>query len=405
MKKFPVKITLLLSSSLTIMAGATIAPSLPQIQQVFANNPQSEILTKIILTIPALFIAMFSPVVGAMIDRFGRLKLMLSSLILYGLAGSSGYFMDDLYSILVGRALLGIGVAGVMTTTITLIADYFDGPERTAFMGIQGACVALGGIISILLGGLLAEVSWRAPFLIYLSAFLIFLPAYFYLYEPDVKKSIHKSDSLSVEQYPKLLVVVIFLTALVGMMLFYIIPVQIPFYMKEQTGASNTFIGIAIASSTVSSAIVSLNYKRIRARLSFSTIYFFSFFFLGLGFFVIFLANDYLFLLLGLLITGIGMGVLIPNSNVWIVTLSPESMRGRIVGGLTTAVFIGQFISPFLIQPVLAFTSTSGVFGIAGFGFLLISSAYLGFNLQLFRNSRLHATIMKNYRVTQKEKL
>ncbi len=89
--------------------------------------------------------------VGALIDRFGRLKLMLSSLILYGLAGTSGYFMNDLYSILVGRALLGIGVAGVMTTTITLIADYFEGTERNAFMGLQGAFVALGGVISVTL--------------------------------------------------------------------------------------------------------------------------------------------------------------------------------------------------------------------------------------------------------------
>jgi len=404
MNKTPIKITLLLTSSLTIMAGATIAPSLPQIQQIFAENPQSEIFTKLILTIPALFIALFSPVVGAMIDRLGRLNILLGSLILYGLAGTSGYFMNDLYSILIGRALLGIGVAGVMTTTITLIADYFDGPERTAFMGIQGASVALGGVISILLGGVLAEISWRAPFLIYLSAFLIFLPAYFYLYEPDKKKSYRTTDIPAVEQYPKMLVVVVFVTAFIGMMLFYIIPVQIPFYIKAQTRASNTFIGIAIASSTVSSAIVSLNYKRIKARLSFSTIYLFSFFFLGLGFLVVFLATDYLFLLLGLLITGIGMGVLIPNSNVWIVTLSPDSMRGRIVGGLTTAVFIGQFISPFLIQPVLALTSASGIFAVAGIGLLLISLAYLGFNILISRSNKFNEFIMKNYSVTQKKK-
>jgi MFS family permease len=404
MNKTPIKITLLFTSSLSIMAAATIAPSLPQIQQVFVDNPQSEILTKFILTIPALFIAIFSPVVGALIDRFGRLKLMLGSLILYGLAGSSGYVMDDLYYILAGRALLGIGVAGVMTTTITLIADYFDGPERTAFMGIQGACVALGGVISILLGGLLAEISWRAPFIIYLSAFLIFLPAYFYLYEPDVKKSDHKDNSLTIVQYPKMLVVVIFITALIGMMLFFIIPVQIPFYITEQTGGSNTFIGIAIASTTVSSAIVSLNYKRIKARLSFSTIYLFSFFFMGLGFLVVFFGTNYLLLLLGLLITGIGLGVLIPNSNVWIVTLSPESMRGRIVGGLTTAIFIGQFISPFLIQPVLALTSAKGIFAVAGFGLLFIALAYLGFNLLNLRNGQIHKMIMKNYIVTQKEK-
>jgi MFS family permease len=404
MNKTPIKITLLFTSSLSIMAAATIAPSLPQIQQVFVDNPQSEILTKFILTIPALFIAIFSPVVGALIDRFGRLKLMLGSLILYGLAGSSGYVMDDLYYILAGRALLGIGVAGVMTTTITLIADYFDGPGRTAFMGIQGACVALGGVISILLGGLLAEISWRAPFIIYLSAFLIFLPAYFYLYEPDVKKSDHKDNSLTIVQYPKMLVVVIFITALIGMMLFFIIPVQIPFYITEQTGGSNTFIGIAIASTTVSSAIVSLNYKRIKARLSFSTIYLFSFFFMGLGFLVVFFGTNYLLLLLGLLITGIGLGVLIPNSNVWIVTLSPESMRGRIVGGLTTAIFIGQFISPFLIQPVLALTSAKGIFAVAGFGLLFIALAYLGFNLLNLRNGQIHKMIMKNYIVTQKEK-
>ena len=405
MKKLPIKITLLFTSSLSIMAAATIAPSLPQIQQVFVDNPQSEILTKFILTIPALFIALFSPVVGALIDRFGRLKLMLGSLILYGLAGSSGYVMDDLYYILAGRALLGIGVAGVMTTTITLIADYFDGPERTAFMGIQGACVALGGVISILLGGLLAEISWRAPFIIYLSAFLIFLPAYFYLYEPDVKKSDHKDNNLTIVQYPKMLVIGIFITALIGMMLFFIIPVQIPFYITEQTGASNTFIGIAIASTTVSSAIVSLNYKRIKARLSFSTIYLFSFFFMGLGFLVVFLGTNYLLLLLGLLITGIGLGVLIPNSNVWIVTLSPESMRGRIVGGLTTAIFIGQFISPFLIQPVLALTSAKGIFAVAGAGLLLISLVYLGFNILGLRGGKMHEAIMKNYNVTQKDKL
>ena len=187
-------------------------------------------------------------------------------------------------------------------------------------------------------------------------------------------------------------------------MLFFIIPVQIPFYITEQTGASNTFIGIAIASTTVSSAIVSLNYKRIKARLSFSTIYLFSFFFMGLGFLVVFLGTNYLLLLLGLLITGIGLGVLIPNSNVWIVTLSPESMRGRIVGGLTTAIFIGQFISPFLIQPVLALTSAKGIFAVAGFGLLFIALAYLGFNLLNLRNGQIHKMIMKNYIVTQKEK-
>jgi MFS family permease len=380
MKKTAIKITLLFSSTLTIMASATIAPSLPQIQQVFSENPHSEILTKFILTVPALFIAISSPVVGALIDRFGRIKIMLASLVLYGFAGSSGYLMDDLYSILVTRAVLGIAVAGVMTTTITLIADYFDGTERNAFMGLQGAFVAMGGFVSITLGGILAEISWRTPFLIYVSSFILFLPALIYLYEPEVKKYKQTNDAKSMEPYPQILVSIIYFTALIGMTLFYVIPIQIPFYINEQTGASNTFVGLAIAFSTLSSAVVSLNYKRIKERLDFPTIYFLSFFFLGLGYFVIYFVSDYYLLVLGLLISGIGMGVLIPNSNVWVVNLSPQSMRGRLVGGLTTSIFIGQFISPFLIQPVIMLTSTSGIFLFSGFSLIFISLSYLGLN-------------------------
>jgi MFS family permease len=395
MNKTPIKITLLFTSSLTIMAGATIAPSLPQIQQVFIDNPHSEMLTKLILTIPALFIAIFSPIVGALIDRFGRIKIILSSLLLYGIAGSSGYFIEDLYILLVSRALLGIGVAGVMTSTITLIADYFKGSERNAFMGLQGAFVALGGVVSITLGGLLAEISWRTPFLIYFSSFIIFIPALIYLYEPEVRQDADSGKSKSLEPYPQILVALIYVTASIGMMLFYIIPVQIPFYIKEQTGASNTFIGLAIAASTVSSAIVSLNYKRIKAKFDYSMIYFFSFLFLGLGFVVIFYVTDYYLILLGLLIGGIGMGVLIPNSNVWIVSLSPESMRGRIVGGLTTSVFIGQFISPFLIQPVNSYTSTSGIFAFSGIGLILISLAYFGYTPLTKKSTRFQKFIKK----------
>lgn len=395
MNKTFIKITLLFTSSLTIMAGATIAPSLPQIQLVFEANPQSLILTKLILTIPGLFIAICAPIVGAIIDRFGRLKILLGSLILYGFAGTSGFFMNDLYSILIGRAFLGMGVAGVMTATITLIADYFEGTERNAFMGVQGAFIALGGVVFITSGGLLAEISWRGPFLIYCSAFVIFPAALVYLYEPEFKTVKKKYISARDPQYPRTLMIVIFVTAFIGMMLFYIIPVQIPFYIKEQTGASNILIGVAIAASTLSSALISINYKRIKARLSFSAIYAMTFFFLGIGFILIYFATDYLSIMFGLLIGGIGMGLMMPNSNVWVVTLSPESMRGRMVGRLTTSVFIGQFISPIIIEPILVLTSSSGLYAVAGVGMLFVSLTYTIYSMINKKYPALKRAILK----------
>lgn len=149
------------------MAGATIAPSLPQMSEVFKDTPQAVFLSKQVLTLPALMIAIVSPAAGYIIDNFGRLKLLFISLILYAIGGTTGLYLNDLYGILAGRALLGIAVAGIMTTTTTLIADYLDGTERNKFIGLQGAFMALGSIVFVGSGGRLADVGWRYPFLLY----------------------------------------------------------------------------------------------------------------------------------------------------------------------------------------------------------------------------------------------
>jgi len=63
-------ITLLFTSSMTVMAGATISPALPQIQQFFQNEPNSEFWVKLMLTLPGLFTAIGAPFAGIIIDRF-----------------------------------------------------------------------------------------------------------------------------------------------------------------------------------------------------------------------------------------------------------------------------------------------------------------------------------------------
>ena len=124
------QITLLLASTLTVMAGATIAPGLPAMKAAFAAEENADFLVRLVLTLPALFIVLGAPLAGFLIDRFGRKRLLLFSAILYAAAGSSGFFLNSLMLILIGRALLGFAVAGIMTSVTTLIADYFTGVAR-----------------------------------------------------------------------------------------------------------------------------------------------------------------------------------------------------------------------------------------------------------------------------------
>ena len=75
--------TLMTISMMTVMAGAIVAPALPQIETAFAAFPDSDLLAKLVLAIPALAIALFAPLSGVLVDRFGRRRLMLIGLGLY----------------------------------------------------------------------------------------------------------------------------------------------------------------------------------------------------------------------------------------------------------------------------------------------------------------------------------
>lgn len=162
-----VKATLLLVSSLTIMSMITISASLPDMTKTFELQPNGAALVKLTLSFPGLFIALSAIIAGIIIDKIGRLKLLGAALIFYAVGGSSGYWLDNIYLILAGRALLGICVGITMTVVTTLVADYYQGKARQKFAGLQIAIMSIGGIIFITLGGILADIGWRVPFLLY----------------------------------------------------------------------------------------------------------------------------------------------------------------------------------------------------------------------------------------------
>ena len=139
--------TIMLGSMLFVLTGVGISPALPGMSDYFHHLPDSEFLVKLTLTIPALIIALTAPFAGILLDKWGRRPVILLSLILYGVAGSSGFWMDSLSGILIGRAFLGLATAGLMSGIITLIGDLYEGEQLHRFMGYQGAALGVAGLI------------------------------------------------------------------------------------------------------------------------------------------------------------------------------------------------------------------------------------------------------------------
>jgi MFS family permease len=362
-----VKITLLVVSTLTVMSGATIAPSLPAMQQYFADVANADYWVRLVLTAPALFIAIGAPFVGVLIDQLGRKGVLSTALAVYGLAGSSGLWLSSIGLILVGRALLGLSVAGIMTTATALIADYYIGKARGQFLGLQAAFMALGGVVFLTVGGFLADINWRLPFFIYLIALLLVPCVLLLLPEPNRTGSGTQANVQSEPvSLPMTLVGLTYGIALLTQIVFYLIPVQLPFYLKNLVNASATQSGLAIALSTLFSAISSILYQRVKERISFISVYGLAFLNMALGYGLISLANGYGVVLPGLAIAGLGMGLLMPNMNFCLTSISPAAARGRVLGGLTTSFFLGQFLSPLVSQPLSQLVGLGTTYGLAG---------------------------------------
>ena len=377
------KITLLFTSTFTVMVWTMISPALPSIQAHFAGVENAAFLVRLVLTLPALFIAATAPIAGYVVDRIGRKTVLVISTLLYGISGVAGYLAPTLTLLLISRALLGIAVGALMTSVTTLIADYYAGAARGRFMGLQAGFMGLGGTVYLTLGGVLADVGWRVPFLTYSFAFVILPFILLALYEPllgeqcaekphpasdpgeCVAESIRATRSINsvgavVSSVPIRFFLFVYLVMIGSQIIFYLIPVQLPFYLQDVIGASASQSGLAISVMTLFYALASLQYGRLASRLDHFEVLTIAFALLGVGYLLISSAGGWAIIVLGLLLGGTGMGLLVPNVSVWLADETPLELRGRVLGGLMTALFLGQFLSPIVGQPV------SGVLGLGG---------------------------------------
>jgi MFS family permease len=375
----------LAASSMAIFAGATLAPALPAMRENFSDVPNIDLIVRLVLTLPALFIGLLSPFAGLIVDKLGRKPVLVVSLLVGSVAGLSGYFVDTLALLLAGRAILGIAVAGSMTSATTLIADYYEGPARSGFLGLQAGVMGLGGAFVLAVAGIMADISWRTPFLIYIVPLIVLPFVVLILYEPKLDQwcnedvaalgdgaacagaAARDDQSFGVataqkEPVPYGLLAFIYGAVLVMVVLYFVIPIQLPFYLLEKTQASATQTGLTVSVATLSFALSSMFLAKRMSKLDHITVLLLGYGLMGIGMSFITVSEGSAMMYPGLIIAGIDIGIAFPNLYVWLANSAPLAIRGRALGGMNTALFLGQFISPIMAQPLVARFDIDGLF-------------------------------------------
>src|SRR4051812_20856976 len=108
-------LTLIYAQILPVMAIVSLFPAIPKLFAQFGHLPNAGFLIPAIVTAPSLCAALFAPIAGIIADRYGRRRSFIAGMAIYVAAGLVPLFVDDIATIIVSRAVLGIADAFAIT--------------------------------------------------------------------------------------------------------------------------------------------------------------------------------------------------------------------------------------------------------------------------------------------------
>ncbi|WP_242419772.1 MFS transporter, partial [Frankia sp. CpI1-P] len=113
-----------------------------------------------------VFAALLLPA-GAVGDRFGRRRALLTGLLIFGAGSAAAPFTSSATTLIGLRCVLGVGAALVMPATLSTITGTFPRERRAAAVGVWAAVAGASAVVGLLASGLLLQAwSWRSVFLL-----------------------------------------------------------------------------------------------------------------------------------------------------------------------------------------------------------------------------------------------
>jgi MFS family permease len=354
------RLTLLLLSMMTMMSNVAIVTSLPHLKAHFPGVPDIDILSRLMITLPSLSIALLAPFLGHLLHHLPRRISAVAALLLFGIAGSAGLYLQGIEALLASRAIFGVAVALLMIVTTSLVGDYFTQETRHRYMGLQSAFTSVGGLLFLIGGGVLSDIDWRYPFGIYLIG-IVFIPlVLLFIVEPTHPKGETSEEEVGGRLLP------IYLLAFLLMLVFYALPTQMPFLMINHFGASGALTGAIIATAFIFNALGALTFTQLKRRFAFSTIYLIGMLIVGIGFFLVGEVRDVRLFFVTSPILGFGGGILMTNVMAWMLSRTQHSRRVKSSGYMSSSLFLGQFFSPIVFHPAVAYFGVQHFFVVTG---------------------------------------
>jgi len=177
----------------TIVAGYTLfSPLLPFLIAKLGGDKSQ---VGVVIALAPLTTVLFSPIMGALTDRWGRRPV-----ILLGMAGMAVWFglfafATSMVFLYIGSLIGGIFSAGAMAAATAYVSDVTTEEERGGYITRLQAAQMFGAFLPPLVGGFLAEKNIALPFFIMMGISLLALALCFFMKESLTKEALEKANS------------------------------------------------------------------------------------------------------------------------------------------------------------------------------------------------------------------
>ncbi|HJJ47451.1 MAG TPA: MFS transporter [Methanocorpusculum sp.] len=368
---------LLFAGMPSILGTAAVAPVLGLMRDAFGAP---EVVINLVLTLPPLATALSGFFIGALSDKVGRVKILSGALLFFGLAGVSGFFLEDLYAIIACRLVLGISIAGILPMVSALITEYYAPEIAARYLGYLSASNGICVTVLQTACGALAILGWHYSFLIYILGLAALPFVIIFLKEPVRKSQEEKSSSADEKPMPKVgMYVLVYLTMILCAVMMYLPTVNLSYYLAEAGISDSAFwTGLLLGVFGISSTITGILFWRIASRLSFGRIFALVFGLETAGLITIGISQNIFVICAGLILIGFALGLALPNASAWIGKITPGRVLGKFMSGVTVSIFVGLFCTTFA-APVLL-----GIVGAGNYAGMFLLCACAGLLLMVF---------------------
>ncbi|WP_319944064.1 MFS transporter [Nocardia aurantia] len=352
-RRLPVEIWVLIVSAFVVALGyGLVAPALPQFARSFGVGITA---ASAIVSAFAGMRLLFAPISGRLVQRLGERTVYLSGLLIVALSTGACALAQSYWELIVLRALGGIGSTMFTVSSLGLVIRLSRPGERGRVSGLWSTGFLVGSLGGPLIGGAMAGLGLRLPFVIYALALLV---AAFVVYRslrgtrPETLVAgaevpvLSFRAALAQPAYPA----VLWSNFANGVAVLGVRTALVPLLVVEVLGQSRGQAGVALTVFAAGNAAVLFAAGRVSDRLGRKPFLITGTVVCALGTLGVGLAPGLIWLLAASFVAGLGSGLFSPAQQATVAdVIGARARGGPVLAGYQMAGDLGTVLGPIAI--------------------------------------------------------